>query len=244
MTLDFAVSPTQTGRCTCRGGHAQAGSAFTLEEIRATRNGFIGRLRGTRSDNEGRHPMRLAAILAALLALPAWSQAPTYGCDTPESKQLDFWVGTWELGYTGPDGKPARSRNRITKVLDGCAVLEEFDGGEGTKLVGRSYSVFDRATKRWKQTWVDNTASYLDFDGTTVEGDMAFARIARRADGKTMHHRMVFRDVMADSLKWLWQASPDGQAWTTQWEIDYRRVSDAQNGVRHQLSEGGTPPIG
>ena len=60
------------------------------------------------------------------------------------------------------------SRNRITKVLDGCVILEEFTGTAGTRLDGRSFSTYDRATRRWKQTWVDNTASYLDFVGATV----------------------------------------------------------------------------
>lgn len=167
--------------------------------------------------------MRLAAFLLALAASAAFGQAPpTYGCDSPESKQLDFWVGDWELSYTAA-GKLAKSRNRITKTLDGCVVLEEFSGAPGTKLDGRSYSTFDRATKRWKQVWVDNTASYLDFEGTTVEGNMAFARSVAR-DGKTTHQRMVFRDVKVDSLKWLWQSSADGQAWKTLWEIEYRRV--------------------
>lgn len=141
----------------------------------------------------------IALLLAAFGA--GAQQPPTYGCDTPESKQLDFWLGDWELTHTGPGGKPLKSRNRITKTLDGCAVLEEF---------------------RWKQTWVDNTASYLDFEGATVDGDMAFVRSATRA-GKVTHQRMVFRDVRADSLTWLWQSSPDDKAWTTQWEIAYRR---------------------
>ncbi len=169
--------------------------------------------------------MRAFVAILALLAAPvALAQGqPTYGCDTPESKRLDFWVGDWELTYTGADGKPAKSRNRITKTLDGCVVLEEFTGAPGTKLDGRSYSTYDRATRRWKQVWVDNTASYLDFEGATVDGDMAFVRSATRA-GKVTHQRMVFRDVRADSLTWLWQSSPDDKAWTTQWEIAYRRV--------------------
>lgn len=166
--------------------------------------------------------MALAAGLLAAAVVAAQSQ-PQYGCNSPESRQLDFWLGEWDLAYTGPNGQPARSRNRITKTLDGCAVLEEFAGAPGTKLDGRSYSAYDRLAKRWKQTWVDNTASYLDFEGATVDGDMAFVRSVTR-DGKTSHQRMVFRDVKPDSLKWLWQSSPDGKAWTTQWEIDYKRV--------------------
>jgi hypothetical protein len=167
--------------------------------------------------------MRTLLPALFLVASAAHAQAPVYGCDTPESHQLDFWVGEWELTYASAKGEPAKSRNRITKTLDGCAVLEEFNGAPGTKLDGRSFSTFDRATKRWKQVWVDNTASYLDFEATTVDGNMAFARSVAK-DGKTTYQRMVFRDVKADGLKWLWQQSTDGSTWNTQWEIDYKRL--------------------
>lgn len=164
-------------------------------------------------------PLLAAALLAAPLA---HAQAPVYGCDSPESRQLDFWVGEWELSYTVNE-KTVKSRNRISKTLDGCVILEEFTGAPGGKLDGRSFSTLDRNTKKWRQTWVDNTASYLDFEGATVDGDMAFVRVGTHK-GKAMHQRMVFRDVKADSLKWLWQGSPDGKAWKTLWEIDYRRI--------------------
>jgi hypothetical protein len=168
--------------------------------------------------------IRYVAAPALLAACAAHAQLqPKYGCDSPESRQLDFWVGDWELTYKGPSGQPAISRNRITKTLDGCVILEEFTGAPGTKLDGRSFSTFDRATRQWRQVWVDNTASYLDFTAARVDGDMAFVRSVTK-DGKTTHQRMVFRDVKPGSLRWLWQSSPDAQAWTTQWEIDYRRV--------------------
>lgn len=164
-----------------------------------------------------------AMLVAAAPCVPAQAP-PAYGCDSPESKQLDFWVGEWDLTFTGPDGKPAKSRNRVSKILDGCAVLEEFDGPPGTPLKGRSVSTFDRATKKWKQTWVDNNASYLDFVGDRDAGDMVFAREVER-QGKKIRMRMAFRDVQPDSLKWLWQRSDDeGKTWSTQWEIGYKRA--------------------
>jgi hypothetical protein len=168
--------------------------------------------------------MRLA-LLALTVPLAALAQQPPqYGCDSPESRQLDFWVGDWELSYQSGN-QVAKSRNRITKTLDGCAILEEFSGAPGTKLEGRSYSTFDRATKAWKQTWVDNTASYLDFTGGVLpDGRMHFAREAMQG-GKKIRQRMVWQDVKADSLKWLWQRSDDeGATWKTMWEIDYRRA--------------------
>jgi hypothetical protein len=162
-------------------------------------------------------------LLACALGVPcALAQAPSAGCDGPESHQLDFWLGEWQLSYV-EDGKPATSHNRITRILDGCVVLEEFEGPPGTALVGRSLSTFDRVTRRWKQTWVDNTGTYLDFTGGLQDGRMVFAREAQR-DGKRFAQRMVFEDVKRDSLRWLWQRSDDGgSTWKTLWEIGYRR---------------------
>jgi hypothetical protein len=163
------------------------------------------------------------AITALLLGFAASLHAQAPACNEPAARELDFWIGTWDLGYVQA-GKAGTSRNRISKVLDGCALLEEFDGPPGTPLVGRSYSVYDKATRQWRQTWVDNSGGYLDFTGGMQDGRMVLAREFRRGD-KLVKQRMVFQDVQADSLKWLWQASQDGGAtWTTAWEIDYRRV--------------------
>jgi len=166
---------------------------------------------------------RLYAIVVAG-ALNAQAQGlPAYGCDSPEARQFDFWIGEWDLSYV-EDGHAATSRNHITKILGGCALLEEFSGPPGTRLEGRSLSTFDRATRKWKQTWVDNTASYLDFTGGIVEGRMVLTREAAITGGRFLQ-RMVFQDIRADSLKWLWQRSDDdGHTWTTVWEIDYKRA--------------------
>ncbi|MGZ5081289.1 MAG: DUF1579 family protein [Usitatibacter sp.] len=164
----------------------------------------------------------IAATLAAVAANP--QPATPNVCNSPESRQLDFWLGDWELAYV-EDGKRGTSRNHVTKILDGCAVLEEFSGAPGSKLDGKSFSTFDRATGKWKQTWVDNTSSYLDFTGGMADGKMILVREAVQKDGRRFHQRMAFHDIEKDSLKWLWQKSEDGgKTWATQWEIDYKRV--------------------
>ena len=166
----------------------------------------------------------LIGVCAALAAGPAAAEAP--GCDSPEARQFDFWLGDWDLTYV-QDGRESHSRNHVTRILDGCVVLEEFTGAPGVKLDGRSVSTFDRATSQWKQTWVDNSAAYLDFTGGMADGRMVLSRRAERG-GKRFLQRMVFQDIQRDRLKWLWQRSDDeGRTWSTQWEIDYRRAGAA-----------------
>src|SRR3954463_3691732 len=94
----------------------------------------------------------VAAFVAILgLAAPC-AIAQKNGCDSAESHQLDFWLGDWDLSYT-QNGQVVHSANRITKILDGCVVLEEFRGAPGTNLDGRSVSTYDPAVSRWKQAW-------------------------------------------------------------------------------------------
>ena len=158
-----------------------------------------------------------AAVLVAMSS--AHAQAPR-GCDSPESRQLDFWIGEWDLTY----GNGGKGRNRITKILDGCVILEEFSGAPGVQLDGRSFSTFDRTAGRWKQTWVDSSGAYLDLVGSTEGANMVFSRQATR-DGRTFLQRMIFLDVKPESFTWLWQRSDDnGANWKTTWEIKYERV--------------------
>ncbi len=143
--------------------------------------------------------------------------AQQYGCDSEMSKQFDFWLGNWS--YSGPNGSGV---NRITKILDGCVILETF---EGAPLKGRSFSTFDRATQKWKQTWVDNTASYLDFTGGFADGRMTFVREAE-INGKKFLQRMVWFDIHPDNFQWNWERSDDGgKTWRVLWHIDYKRMA-------------------
>ncbi len=163
--------------------------------------------------------LRIAVALTAAFPLFAPAQAPAPGCTSEESKRLDFWVGDWEATHSG-----GKSRNRISKILGGCVILEEFRGKPGTNLDGMSVSTFDPATKRWRQAWVDNTGAYLDFTAASVDGNFAFERTTEK-DGKRVRQRMVFRDVKPDSFTWDWQRSDDdGANWKTTWQIAYQRA--------------------
>jgi len=161
-------------------------------------------------------------VLLIAGASAACAQQPPAGCDGPEYHALDFWVGDWDLSYS-QGGKTGTSRNHVTKILDGCVVQEEFEGPPGTPMRGRSVSMYDRASGRWKQAWVDSQGSYLDFTGGVEDGRMVFAREVER-NGQHIRQRMVFDEVTPRSLTWRWQRSTDaGATWSTLWEIAYRR---------------------
>jgi hypothetical protein len=161
----------------------------------------------------------LAVLSFFLFPMTAHAQQAN-GCDSPEARQLDFWLGDWDLTY----GDGGKGRNRITRILGGCVVLEEFTGAPGTQLNGRSVSMFDRLSRKWKQTWVDDSGAYLDFTGGLESGRMIFAREAE-GGGKRFRQRMVFQDITPERFEWLWQRSDDeGASWKNLWQIQYRRI--------------------
>ena len=170
--------------------------------------------------------MRLALLLMAGIAAagPVSSQqvtAPPPACKSPENRTLDFWVGDWDAL---DDKGNLIGTNRITRDEYGdCVITEHFDG---TPLIGHSVSIYRPGLKQWRQTWVDNQGSYLDFIGEWYEDEQRM--ILERDDyqgGKYIKQRMVFSDIQPDSLEWSWERSEDGgMTWVVQWQIHYERA--------------------
>jgi hypothetical protein len=169
-----------------------------------------------------------AVVLCGLHLQPVLAQsAPP--CTAPEHAQFDFWVGDWEVRWTDPEKGEQRGRNRVRRTLDGCVILEQFDGRPGTPLQGISVSTLDSKSKQWKQVWVDNSGNHLDFEGGFAEGRMT---LLRAPAGSGSLQRMVFSEIKPDSLTWDWQLSKDGGAtWATQWRILYTRRKSPEPGA-------------
>jgi hypothetical protein len=79
------------------------------------------------------------------------------------------------------------------------------------------------ATGQWRQTWVDDSGSYLAFTGGLDGGVMTLVGEPREQRGKRVVMRMVFLDVTATALRWEWQRQLDGGPWEPQMIITYRR---------------------
>jgi hypothetical protein len=155
---------------------------------------------------------------------PSTSTVPA-ACSGPEFRQLDFWLGQWDLRWDAWPNIPAGTgTNSVTLAFDGCVVQEDFAGGPGTgSLAGRSLSTFHAPAQRWRQTWVDNQGGYFALVGGP-EGERFVLTAARAKDG-TPAQRMVFEAITARSLTWRWQATADaGATWKDQWVIHYTRA--------------------
>lgn len=131
---------------------------------------------------------------------------------------FDFWLGTWHGTWDGGSGT-----NAVTTEHAGKVVLERFSADEPEPFAGTSVSVFDERERCWKQTWVDDNGSYLDFRGAFRHGAMVLAR-QFLADGELVTQRMIWRDIEADRFSWAWQRSRGAAGWETLWKIEYERI--------------------
>jgi hypothetical protein len=161
----------------------------------------------------------LTIILMWMLGAASPSLAQTQAaCSTSEHRALDFWVGEWDVSWEGGQGS-----NSITKILSGCAVEENFQGGPSTNnLIGRSISTYSNG--QWRQTWVDNQNGYFTLSGGVEDDGFVLTATSPHRDG--MLRRMVFEDIEQDSFVWRWQrrSGPDAP-WSDAWVIRYRRRS-------------------
>jgi len=169
----------------------------------------------------------LAATPAAAAPTPAAEARP---CAAPQHRQLDFWIGDWDLVIRvrrGPEADTwlqARGTQHIEPILGGCAISETFSAdGPGDPWAGRSYSMWVPALGKWRQTWVDDQGEYLAFTGGVEHGVMTLVGEPRHKNGRTLRMRMVFLDVKPDSLRWEWQRDTGHSRWRPMMVIEYRR---------------------
>ena len=174
-------------------------------------------------------PQSQSAPAKPAAAAPAPPPAP---CTSPESRQLDFWVGEWDLSWPGPGGKPGgTATNRVEKTLGGCVIEEHFTANGANAMLGHSVSTYNPLEKVWKQTWVDNQGGYIALTGEFKDGEMRLISHGTAPDGKPTMGRMVFYNIKPDSFDWRWESSKDnGANWNLQWPIHYQRKGTSPKG--------------
>lgn len=163
-------------------------------------------------------------LLIVILPVIILAQGPDKPCSVPEAHQFDFWVGEWTAEWKDADGNLAHGSNHVIRLFDGCVIEENFDGRPGTELIGKSFSVYDKRQKQWKQTWVDNSGGYLDFTGGFTDGKMILSRKAISRKGIPVAQRMIYYNIEENSFEWNWEISYDnGKTWDLKWKLNYTR---------------------
>jgi hypothetical protein len=131
----------------------------------------------------------------------------------PEYRQLDFWVGEWNVfSGTQPVGTSS-----VQLILKDCVVFENWTGLTGGS--GKSFNKYNASRKKWEQFWVSDSGNTIYFVGEFVNGSMAYVE---DPGSKTTVQRLTFTKMPDGRVRQLGEQSSDGgKTWTTGYDFYY-----------------------
>ena len=161
-----------------------------------------------------------ACAVASPVAAGAKAAPPPPGCHAAEFRQFDFWVGDWIV--KDPAGKLAGT-NLVTRQYGNCVVQEHWRSATPAEL-GSSFSIYDRRSKHWHQTWVDNAGTLLMMDGGLQGRAMVMRGSLRSRNGQPTIERTTWTPLADGRVRQVWDYSPDGgHRWIVRFDGFYSR---------------------
>jgi hypothetical protein len=158
-------------------------------------------------------------LLGITLTLSAQNQPQSKPCESPESRQFDFWVGEWEIvknGTTEPAGISS-----VQLILGNCIVFENYTN---KAYAGKSFNIYNAGMKKWQQFWVDNQGQSSQFVGEFQNGEMRFTGESLNPNGQKTIHRMTFTPMSGGRVRQFLEDSKDnGKTWTTSYDGIYMK---------------------
>ncbi len=171
----------------------------------------------------------LPLLLPLGWTLPATAEPARRCAGDSTYAALDFWVGNWQV-YVGDT---LVGTNRISKVLRGCAIVEEWRDARGAR--GQSLFYVEPILRQWKQVWVTESARRAGgvkekhlvarLPGSAVR----FQGEVRQPDGRIVLDRTTLSPLPGGEVRQLIEVSSDGgSSWRTAFDARYRRSGDLE----------------
>ncbi len=183
-----------------------------IESLAATGYGQLARLDDQPDFDRLRENARYQHARAAI-------HATRFPCEADERHDdFDFWIGDWNV-YQG--GTYA-GQNRITSLLGGCLIFEQWESASGG--LGKSFNYFDPSKDRWRQIWVADSGTIIEFTGEARDGGIYYtAETTDPNTGDVTHHRFEFTRHPEGGVRQFWATSndPNREEWTTIWDGHY-----------------------
>ena len=138
--------------------------------------------------------------------------------NNPEFRQLDFWVGEWNV-FSG-DQKGGESNVQL--ILKDCVVFENWTSALGG--ADKSFNKYDPANKNWQQYWVADNGSTTLYTGHLEDGEMRYHAELPAANGGKLLQNLTFSKLGPDKVRQFQQFSTDdGKTWKTDYDFVYVR---------------------
>ena len=142
-------------------------------------------------------------------------------CTLPQYRQFDFWAGNWRV--TDRKTHAFLGTNMVTHEQGGCALQEHWAGAKTSR--GMSFNIYERSTKHWHQTWVDNSGGLLELTGGLQGKSMVLSQTLPDAHGKLQVQRITWTPQPDGTVRQHWETSADtGKTWQDAFDGIYTRV--------------------
>lgn len=143
----------------------------------------------------------------------------------PEYRKFDFWLGEWNVSPTGNPGQPA-GVNVIELILNKCIIYENWTGANG--YTGKSFNLYNAATKKWEQIWVDAIGGIVKFEGEFQDGVLHYYADTFNRNGSSSRRHLQFIPQGPDQVRQFSQQSTDGgKTWSVEYDLTYVRKKPA-----------------
>jgi hypothetical protein len=153
------------------------------------------------------------------IALALQSAAPPPACESPEHRQFDFWVGSWDVYRTDTDQLVAHSL--IEKLYGGCAVRENWIPINGFGA-GGSLNSYRPEEKRWRQVYTGAGNGWADYAGGMDGGAMVIVGTKVMPNGSKTPVRITYEPKDGGVVQTGYQSADGGKTWALTYQFAYR----------------------
>jgi len=165
-------------------------------------------------------PMLKILFTLAILSLTGPALAGTQTCNAPQYRELDFWLGNWD-SYDD-DGKGSNvARDRITSVLGGCVILEDYLQNDGYE--GQSFNIYDASRQVWNQTWVTNRGELLVLEGHFAHHVLTMLGHNLDKSGKPVWYRATWQRQGKGVRETAYISHDGGKSWQRDFDILFKK---------------------
>jgi hypothetical protein len=140
-------------------------------------------------------------------------------CTAPEYRQFDFWAGDWDVFEMDNPAKVV-ARAQVDRILDGCALHEDYQGTNGAK--GESFSMYDASRKVWHQSWVSNRGQLVVIEGSNQASAMVLSGADHSPSGGEKQVRGTWKPVDEGVRETAVTSTDGGKTWTLWFDLMFR----------------------
>lgn len=163
----------------------------------------------------------VALLGAATQAVAASAPSnPPAGCNLPDYRQLDFWLGDWDTFEPG-DSTTSVARAHVDLIAAGCAIHELYEQTDG--LIGDSILSFDPVRKLWQQTWVTNHGSLMVIAGRFKDGVLTLEGTNHYSNGKSPLQRITWKAEGSGVREWSVISKDGGKTWEPAFDVLFQK---------------------